>query len=108
MRRRSTVALLAALMVMAMTLGASAALAGEVNGNGDETAAKYHGRSACLYSGLEDGPFEPGTVQNWGHTKDAPVVLDAPRGASYAQVNFGEVFWHGCNPILDEGPQPPG
>ena len=115
MRRRSTVALLAALMVMAMTLGASAAFAGEVTGSGQGgpegdgvPGAVENGRSACLFSGLEDfdnqEPPEPGTVQTWGHTKDAPVVLDAPRGASYAQLDFGGgAFWHGCNPILDEG-----
>ena len=113
MRRRSTVALLAALMVMAMTLGASAAFAGEVTGSGQGgpdgdgvPGAVGNAASNCLYSGLEDEPIEPGTVQNWGHTKDAPVVVSAPRGASQVLLNFtGDpekypeaTFEDGCNP----------
>jgi hypothetical protein len=104
MRRRSIVALLATLMVMTMTLGASAAFAGEKTGNGDPTAAPDHGNSECLYSGLEDndpgtGVVDPGVTQNWGHAKDAPVVVSAPRGASEVVLNFGGgEFTDGCNP----------
>ena len=66
MKRRSTVALLAALMVMAMTLGAGAAFAGEVKGppgpGGAEGGATpvadfWSGGGAasiCSFSGLTD------------------------------------------------------
>ena len=68
MRRRSTVALLAALMVMAMTLGASAAFAGEITGNGTplwtgdnplptDDHHTLNGKSLCAFSGQEDGQF---------------------------------------------------
>jgi hypothetical protein len=70
MRRRSIVALLATLMVMTMTVGASAAFAGERAGTGDETAAPDNARSSCAFSGLEDNdfeqPVEPGVTQSWG------------------------------------------
>ena len=73
MRRRSMVALLAALLVMAMSLGATAALAGEVNGNGDETGAPSHANSICAFSGQNDDPDgddpangPPGRTQSFG------------------------------------------
>jgi hypothetical protein len=79
MRRRSTVALLAALIVMAMTLGASAALAGEVTGSGQggpdgdgAPGATESANSICAFSGLNDDPddprlFEGGLVQSFGN-----------------------------------------
>ena len=95
MRRRSTVALLAALMVMAMTLGASAALAGEVTGsgkggpNGDGVpGAPEHANSICAFSGLNDNPddprpFEDGRVQSFGDiVQEAIDVLGDGHGAS--------------------------
>ena len=64
-----------AVMVVSVALfvgvGASAAFAGEVNGNGDLAQGLSHANSICSASGLEDGS-EPGTVagpgntQNWG------------------------------------------
>ena len=104
MRRALLIALLAALMVVAMVAGA--AFAGEVTGSGKGgpagdgiPGAVEHGNSNCLFSGLEDEPVEPGTVQNWGHAKDAPVVVSAPRGASEVVLNFGfGDFVDGCNP----------
>jgi len=90
MRRRSTVALLAALMVMAMTLGASAAFAGEMTGNGKDlwTSGDFnsehhtlHGKSICAFSGQNDGFHHeeleefPGDelnrVQAWGQIPKA-------------------------------------
>lgn len=109
MRRSLLIVTLAALMVMAF--GASAALAGEVTGSGKGgpagdgiPGAVSHGRSACLFSGLEDfdneQPPEPGVVQNWGHVKDEPFVVDS-RGASWVVLAFGPfVFEEGCNPTL--------
>jgi hypothetical protein len=113
MRRLLLAAVLAALMVMA---SAGAAFAGEVTGSGKGgpptasepgvTGAVDKGNSNCLFSGLEDfdGPatVEPGTVQNWGHTKDAPVVLDSV-GASWVLLDFDgpggeDPHVDGCNP----------
>ena len=81
-----------------------AAFAGEVNGKGDPTRGGDKARSACVYSGLEDGsedpsaPSGPGSVQNWGHTKDAPFVTSV-RGAAEVVVEFGGgPFTTGCNP----------
>ncbi len=64
-----------AVMVVSVALfvgvGASAAFAGEVNGNGGPAQGLSHANSICSASGLEDGS-EPGTVagpgntQNWG------------------------------------------
>ena len=122
MRRSLLVAVLASMLVMAM--GASAAFAGEVTGSGKGGPEKdgipgavSHGRSACLFSGLEDGgeypgqPAGPGVApQNWGHVKDAPIVLES-RGASWVKLDFsafeGEppgtiVVEEGCNPTLFE------
>ncbi len=63
-------------------VGASAAFAGEVTGNGKPTGAPTHANSMCAFSGLEDGS-EPGTqggpgnTQNWGHIpKEARGFLD--------------------------------
>ena len=80
-----------------------AAYAGEVGGSGKGTGAPEHANSECVYSGLEDGsevpgsPSGPGYVQNWGHSKDSFIVLDAPRGASDVLTLFGQI---GCNAHL--------
>ena len=98
-------ALLGAALCASLLLGFSAvASAGEVTGNGK--AITINSRSACAYSGLEDnnpgsGIVEPGVVQNWGHSKDAPVVVAAPRGASDVTLDFGGgPFSEGCNARL--------
>jgi hypothetical protein len=112
MRRSIVVALVAALMVAAT---ATTAFAGEVNGskNGKDGSwaipAPEHAASACVYSGLEDGELSGavqgihGVVQNWGHTRDFPFILDS-RGASWVQIDGaafgmpGVVVEEGCNP----------
>jgi len=76
MRRSTLITLLAAVMVMAMALGASAAFAGEVTGNGNSLKnadGSLNGHSACAFSGLNDTytPGEPDAegflrTQNWG------------------------------------------
>jgi hypothetical protein len=84
-----------------LSLGAGAALGGEVTGNGKPIT--IHANSSCAFSGLDDnhpgtGIVVPGVVQNWGHAKDAPVVIAAPRGASDVTLNFGRGnFQDGCN-----------
>lgn len=43
------------------------ASAGEVTGNGDTTPiANYQAASICSFSGLEDHPVMPGSVQTYG------------------------------------------
>jgi hypothetical protein len=113
MRRRSTVALLAALIVMAMTLGASAAFAGEVKGppgplgaeGGATPVADFWGGDAaasiCSFSGLNDEitDFEPTQTQSYGtfivlYGKDfVDNGPDGPPGLA-------------CNPT--KGPNPKG
>jgi hypothetical protein len=104
MRRRSMVALLAALMVMTMTLGASAAFAGERAGNGEETAAPENARSSCAFSGLEDNDFEepvvPGVTQSWGQiVSDAAPAGGALGGADGPHTSPGGDTV-GCNAHL--------
>jgi hypothetical protein len=85
----------------------SSAFAGEVTGNGK--VLTIHAKSECVYSGLDDqdpaeggtGVVQPGITQNWGHTKDAPVVVAKPRGASDVTLDFGGgPFQSGCNARL--------
>jgi len=105
MLRKATFA--TAVCTMALVGGAaSAAFAGEVTGNGKPTQGPAHANSPCAFSGLDDqdpatggsGVVQPGEVQNWGHTKDTPAVISAPRGASDLIVDFGGGnFEWGCN-----------
>jgi hypothetical protein len=82
-------------------VGASAAYAGEVGGNGEPVT--IHANSPCAFSGLEDqnpgsGVVQPGEVQNWGHTKGTPADVSSPRGASDLIADFGGgSFEWGCN-----------
>jgi len=91
-----------AAIVAALILGSGgAAFAGENTGNGKDTQGPSHANSECVYSGLEDGEFGqpsgPGYVQNWGHTKDSDIVIEAERGASDVTWLFGQT---GCNAHL--------
>ena len=83
--------IVAALAAAFMTLGASAAFAGEITGsgkggpNGNGTpGGTLNGRSECAFSGLDDGAASPGTVQNYGHRLDDPFFGEvfSQRGAS--------------------------
>lgn len=76
----------------AVAIGAGPAQAGEVTGNGEPITV--NARSLCAFSGLEDEPLDPGTVQNWGHTKKA---FGLTGGANSVQTPFGE---EGCNAHL--------
>lgn len=105
MKTRKTLAgaAIAALSIVAMS---STALAGEVTGNGKHKEVK--GNSPCAFSGLDDqAPEEggggvpiPGQVQNWGHTKGAPIVVSS-QGAARVVIDFGDgPFPTGCNARL--------
>ena len=72
-----------------LALGASAALAGEVTGNGKATPiAEYRAGSICSFSGQNDDPhqeelFEDGRVQSFGDiVQEAIWVLGDGKGAS--------------------------
>ena len=117
MRRRSMVALLAALMVMAMTLGASAAFAGEVSGppgpggaeGGATPVADFWtgggAASICSFSGLNDKiitdpeseDFEPTQTQSYG-TFLVLVKKTFDLSAQDAKAFLGESPGHECNP----------
>jgi hypothetical protein len=94
---------------LALSLGATTVLAGEVTGNG--TLKEVHGRSACAYSGQEDLQFfyddedtmpkpaatkgDPGHAQSWGQ------IPKAVRDSLPAEFHPGM----SCNPTrgtLDE------
>lgn len=52
--------------------------AGEVTGTGNPTpVASYQAASICSFSGLEDHPIDPGTVQSYG------MIVRALGGAHY-------------------------
>ncbi|HKX74314.1 MAG TPA: hypothetical protein VJR05_02900 [Acidimicrobiia bacterium] len=85
--------LLVIAIALALVLGASAALAGEVTGSG-KNSHQNQGVSWCSFSGLNDDP-------------DAPISADfeiAPNGPggksqSYGQdVRYGLADPHGFNP----------
>jgi len=108
--RRLLVVALAALMIM--TMGAGAAFAGEITGNGrplwigegaDDPEAHHtlHGQSACAFSGLNDWSYfnegpDPdgfGRTQSWGQIpKDFRDFLSTI-GAHPGQA---------CNPNIGE------
>jgi hypothetical protein len=58
-------------VVAMMAFGTSAAFAGEFDGNGEPTNGPANANSPCVFSGLEDEPFQPGTTQSWGQIVSA-------------------------------------
>src|SRR4051812_6354283 len=70
------------------SLGASAAFAGEITGNGKPTAGPTHANSICVFSGQNDHP-------------DAPLSLDlkiAPNGPGGVSQSFGQDVKLGLDP----------
>lgn len=96
--------LLGVAICAATVLGTGAsAFAGESTGSGTggpggdgKTGAYTNSNSNCAFSGLEDDPLEPGTVQNWGHSKDFIIEngLGGPGANGPIQGPFGP---DGCN-----------
>ena len=86
--RRLLVAVLAALMVMA---SASAALAGEVTGS-SHNVDQNQGVSWCSFSGLNDAPDNPLTLEGTGPGTAYP---DGPGGISQS---FGQDVKLGADP----------
>jgi hypothetical protein len=108
-----------ALCAVAVVGLGSSAFAGEITGSGKGGPAGDGvpggigtARSACVYSGLEDGAATPGVVQNWGHVEDDPFfaeILDS-KGASWVLVRIpvgpgGSLVTVeiGCNPHTGAG-----
>ena len=85
--RKSTLVALAATMAFAGS-SASAAFAGEVTGNGKPTAGPTHANSICVFSGQNDDPT-------------APLSLDetiAPNGPGGVSQSFGQDVKLGLSP----------
>jgi hypothetical protein len=86
MRRSAFVAV--AVCVLVIGLGGSAAFAGEVNGKGKPTAGPEHANSICVFSGQNDDPT-------------APLSLDfavAPNGPGGIAQSFGQNVTLGLDP----------
>jgi hypothetical protein len=67
---------------------AVAAAAGEITGTGEDTAGPAHANSICVFSGLNDDP-------------DAPLSLDeeiAPNGPGGVSQSFGQDVRLGLDP----------
>ncbi|MEN8235269.1 MAG: hypothetical protein ABFR89_10150 [Actinomycetota bacterium] len=109
MRRPTLIALLAALMVMAMTLGASAAIAGEVKGppgpdgaeGGATPVASHTAHSICSFSGLNDviDEMEPTQTQSYGTFL---VLIKKAYGMEAAKAMLPSPGM-ACNPNSDFG-----
>jgi hypothetical protein len=91
--------LLAATFCVAAFAGASgsAALAGEVTGNGDPTAGPSHANSICAFSGLNDNPgsTDPenpgGIAQSYGFSvvsKGGKALAPSPGVACNGHTGF--------------------
>ena len=70
-----------------MSIGASAALAGEITGNGKPTAGPDHANSICVFSGQNDDPNAP--------IISAQPIPAAPNGPGGRTQNYGQDVRHG-------------
>ena len=87
MIRRKALTLLAT-FAMTVGTGMATAHAGEITGTGDDTAGPDHANSICVFSGLNDDPF-------------APLSLDrevAPNGPGGVSQSFGQNVTLGAAP----------
>jgi hypothetical protein len=87
MRIRTPIAAaVCAVVICAATMGT--ALAGEITGNGKPTAGPAHANSICVFSGKNDHP-------------DAPLTLDleiAPNGPGGVSQSYGQDVKLGLRP----------
>jgi hypothetical protein len=89
----------------AMGIAASAALAGEVTGNGKDTAGPAHANSICVFSGQNDDPEgldpengPPGRTQSYG--QDVRLWGASPSTENPGKVGQGVFTLHpgfACN-----------
>jgi hypothetical protein len=96
-----------AVVVVAVIAGtiASAALAGEVTGNGKDTAGPANANSICVFSGQNDDPEgldpengPPGRTQSYG--QDVKLGLADPSAENPGKVGQGVFALHpgfACN-----------
>jgi hypothetical protein len=85
MRQKFAAAICAAIVA---GLGAGVAFAGEITGNGKPTAGPAHANSICVFSGKNDDPT-------------APLSLDlevAPNGPGGVSQSFGQDVKLGLDP----------
>jgi hypothetical protein len=86
--RRASIAL--AVCAIFVGISSTAALAGEITGTGAPTAGPAHASSICVFSGLNDDPT-------------APLSLDmsvAPNGPGGVSQSFGQDVKLGLDPHL--------
>ena len=80
-------------------LGLASAHAGEINGKGESLKNEdgtLNGASECAFSGLQDAPFDPGSVQSWGIMPKAE--RDALRAFLLALLGIDIHPGTSCNP----------
>src|SRR5207253_7471058 len=93
MRTKSMLAAAFCVVVMAGA-SAGAAFAGEVTGNGKPTAGPTHANSICVFSGQNDDPTAP-------HSLDMTVAPNGPGGRSQS---FGQDVKLGLDPhVINPG-----
>jgi hypothetical protein len=86
-----------------LSMGANAAVAGEITGNGKVITVKA--KSACVYSGLQDdaaadeGVFKSDRTQNWGQLTELGRFIFA----HYFGITSPS---QGCNPTKSGGDAP--
>jgi hypothetical protein len=89
-----TMLLTVALSSAAICGSAVAASAGEITGTGEDTGGPAHANSICVFSGLNDDP-------------DAPLSLDreiAPNGPGGVSQSYGQDVKIGLDPhVLNPG-----
>jgi hypothetical protein len=86
--RKGRLFLVATCVAAFMSVGASAALAGEITGSGKPTAGPANANSICVFSGKNDDP-------------DAPLSLDfsvAPNGPGGVAQSYGQDVKLGLSP----------
>jgi hypothetical protein len=86
---RSKIFIATALTVVAIgAVSASAASAGEITGNGKATAGPSHANSICVFSGQNDDPTAPRSL-------DMKIAPNGPGGVSQS---FGQDVKLGLDP----------
>ncbi len=70
----------AALALIVSVAGGTAAFAGEVTGNGKPTPIRERAKSACAFSGKEDGLALIGFTP-----QGAPIIIEVPTGPGLVQ-----------------------
>ena len=78
--RKKRIAAVAACAAAVMGVSASAALAGEVTGNGKETGMRGHAQSECGFSGREDEAGSPLRTQTPHEVWLDPAFFPPPNG----------------------------